>query len=41
MFDPLSVLQQLGVFPEGRPPRPLVSLLRTLTRLQGLAPKRS
>jgi steroid delta-isomerase-like uncharacterized protein len=40
MFDPLRVLQQLGVFPEGEPPRPAIVLLKLLTRLSRLAPKR-
>jgi steroid delta-isomerase-like uncharacterized protein len=39
MFDPLRVMQQLGVFPEGEPPRPAVVLLKLLTRLSRLAPK--
>lgn len=36
MFDPLHVLQQLGIFPEGPPPRPLIAFLRTLTRLKAM-----
>lgn len=41
MFDPLSILQQLGVLPTGTPPRSVIALLKTLTRLSRLAPKRS
>jgi predicted ester cyclase len=41
LFDPLRVMQQLGVFPEGTPPRPVVYLLRGLTRLSRLGPKRT
>ncbi len=40
MFDPLRVMQQLGVLPEGVPPRPVVGLLKLLTRLSRLAPNR-
>jgi steroid delta-isomerase-like uncharacterized protein len=41
MFDSLGVLQQLGVFPEGEAPKPAVLLLKLLTRMSRLAPKRS
>jgi predicted ester cyclase len=40
MFDPLRVMQQLGVLPEGVPPRPVVGLLKLLTRLSRLAPSK-
>jgi hypothetical protein len=33
MFDTLSVMQQLGVFPKGRPPRALMWLIVRLQRL--------
>jgi len=39
MFDPLRVMQQLGVFPVGDPPRVAVAVLKLLTRLSRLAPK--
>lgn len=36
MFDPLNVMQQLGVFPPGPLPRPLLALINTLRRLRSL-----
>jgi predicted ester cyclase len=34
MFDPLDVMQQLGVFPPGPLPRPLLAVINTMRRLR-------
>lgn len=34
MFDPLDVMQQLGVFPPGPLPRPLLAVINTVRRLR-------
>jgi hypothetical protein len=36
MFDPLDVMQQLGVFPAGQLPKPLLAVINTVRRLRGL-----
>jgi steroid delta-isomerase-like uncharacterized protein len=40
MFDPLSVLQQLGVLPPFPPPRPVVIVLRLVGKVRRLIPRR-
>jgi len=35
MFDPLDVMQQLGVFPAGQLPKPLLAVINTVRRLRG------
>ena len=34
MFDPLNVMQQLGVFPAGQLPRPLLAVINTIRRFK-------
>jgi hypothetical protein len=34
MFDPLDVMQQLGVFPPGQLPKPLLAVINTVRRLR-------
>lgn len=34
MFDPLKVMQQLGVLPPGQMPRPLLAVINTVRRLR-------
>jgi predicted ester cyclase len=34
MFDPLDVMQQLGVFPAGQLPKPLLAVINTVRRLR-------
>lgn len=34
MFDPLNVMQQLGVFPPGQLPKPLLAVINTVRRLR-------
>ena len=34
MFDPLHVMQQLGVFPPGQLPKPLLAVINTVRRLR-------
>lgn len=34
MFDPLNVMQQLGVFPPGPLPKPLLAVINTIRRLR-------
>lgn len=34
MFDPLNVMQQLGVFPRGQLPKPLLAVINTIRRLR-------
>lgn len=36
MFDTLDVMKQMGLFPKGRPPRALLSVILRLQRLLGL-----
>lgn len=34
LFDPLNVMQQLGVFPRGELPKPLLAVINTVRRLR-------
>lgn len=40
MFDTMSLLQQLGVMPRGKPPRPLLRLIIGVQRMAGRMRKR-
>jgi len=40
MFDPLDVMQQLGVFPPGQLPKPLLAVINTVRRLRALGVRR-
>jgi hypothetical protein len=34
MFDPLNIMQQLGVLPHGLMPKPMLALVNTIRRLR-------